>query len=346
MSKKFLSQIFSFALALLLCVSFSLSLISCKNGGTPPFQFQTGADGTQAPSDGSESDASKPSDSEAAPVDSGTQATPGSETTPAVTEPAATAPAVTEPEVPDTTASATASVDEKIDAYLKSIDSSFDAVRESLGDTMSFDIFGRDGSLVYSYRYKIDLPTSNAEVKATLDADIKKNVSSLRAALTAIRAEVPETTSVIVEYLDKNGTLITAIIINDGGETIIGPQAGGTTGAEGSVDDRINAYLQSISSSFDEIRESLGDMMDFDIFGQNGSLVYSYRYKIDLPSSNAEMKVALDQAMVESADSFHASLTAIRGVVPETKSVIVEYLDKNGTRITAVEFDENGEAPL
>ena len=91
-----------------------------------------------------------------------------------------------------------------INAYISRIQDQLDIIAEAFSDLMSMKVLARDGSLLYSYQYMIDVEIDNAALAAQLDA----SASMFTSILAELRTEVPEAKSVIVEYLDINSNMI------------------------------------------------------------------------------------------------------------------------------------------
>lgn len=86
--------------------------------------------------------------------------------------------------------------------------------------------------------------------------------------------------------------------------------------------------------------ESLSnDIIDATIIARNDSLVYFYTYKTTYDKNAlGSMKTALEKSINGQADVFNSALKSIKLVAPDTKSVIVEYYNGDGTLITSIEF--------
>ena len=86
----------------------------------------------------------------------------------------------------------------------------FDVLKDSLKDSgMEMDIIARGNSLVYTYKYSIDVGDAET-VKATLDQGLESQKETFVQVLNSLKLVVPATESVIVEYLDKDGNVITS----------------------------------------------------------------------------------------------------------------------------------------
>lgn len=99
--------------------------------------------------------------------------------------------------------------------YVESNKESFQAYKESMGGTgLGLDIYARDNSLVYSYRYSFDIDDIES-VKETLEQGFEATKDTYQLTFKAVKSEVPTVESVILEYLDKDGTLITSYEIKE-----------------------------------------------------------------------------------------------------------------------------------
>jgi len=99
--------------------------------------------------------------------------------------------------------------------------------------------------------------------------------------------------------------------------------------------DQYIAASQSVVDELQSVIQSLG--MNVSLENRDNSLVYSYQYFIDVGDIN-EMKAALELGMETTGATFEALVPLMRLSVPDAKSIIVEYLDKNGTLIYSKEF--------
>ena len=98
----------------------------------------------------------------------------------------------------------------KIKRYISSEQKQFDAVNAALGDTLKMRALARGNSLVCSYQYKVDLSIDDAEMAETLNSGLDTMASTFISVLRELQQTVPEAESVIVEYLDKAGNVITS----------------------------------------------------------------------------------------------------------------------------------------
>ena len=102
------------------------------------------------------------------------------------------------------------STTDKINSYIATIQDELDELNESMGDTMKIDVTARDNSLVYSYQYKIDLGMDNETVAGLLDAGLEDEKATFMDVLDELQDAAPGAESVIVEYLDSTGKVITS----------------------------------------------------------------------------------------------------------------------------------------
>ncbi len=79
---------------------------------------------------------------------------------------------------------------------------------ETSDDTGELKLFARDDSLVYSYKYKVDLGVDNTLVATALESAMEKNASTYTDLLSRLKDAVKSAESVIVEFLDKDGNVI------------------------------------------------------------------------------------------------------------------------------------------
>lgn len=86
---------------------------------------------------------------------------------------------------------------------LDSISSSFE------GTGINMDILARGNSLVYSCQYTMDIGDTDL-IKSTLDSSLDASSSTYESVLSLLKLQVPSAESVIVEYLDMDGNVITS----------------------------------------------------------------------------------------------------------------------------------------
>lgn len=67
----------------------------------------------------------------------------------------------------------------------------------------------RENSLVYTYKYTTDIDDIET-VKETFDQSLEAGKDSYIQSLNALKLIVPSTESIIIEYLDKDGNIITS----------------------------------------------------------------------------------------------------------------------------------------
>lgn len=109
--------------------------------------------------------------------------------------------------------------DKTVEDYIKENKESFDVFKQSMGGTgLELDISARENSLVYSHRYTFminDIET----VKETLEQGFESVKESYVITLDALKIAVPTAQSIILEYFDIDGNLITSCEIESPSET-------------------------------------------------------------------------------------------------------------------------------
>ena len=103
-------------------------------------------------------------------------------------------------------------LNERIEQLIAASKDELDPIRESVKAAgMEMDVFARAGSVVYSYRYTAEYDKDAlSAMKTALDQELAKNDSSFLLSLSQMRAAVPDLVSLVVEYLAKDGTVITS----------------------------------------------------------------------------------------------------------------------------------------
>ena len=98
-----------------------------------------------------------------------------------------------------------------VEDFIKQNQSTFDALNKALENSgISLEVLARDNSLVYSYKYTIDTVKNDETTKKSLETSMKSQESTFKNALQSVKALVPSTKSVIVEYLDSKGKVISS----------------------------------------------------------------------------------------------------------------------------------------
>ena len=103
-------------------------------------------------------------------------------------------------------------LNEQIEQAIADSAEQLDPIKQSVASMgMDLDIFAREGSLVYSYRYTTEYDKDAlAAMKTALDDGLANNESTFLLSLSQMRAAVPDIVSLVVEYLAKDGTVITS----------------------------------------------------------------------------------------------------------------------------------------
>lgn len=103
----------------------------------------------------------------------------------------------------------TDSVSGEIESYIAAAQKEIDSLASSLKNNgMELKVTARDKSLVYSYQYS---SVSNSDaLKTALDEAMKSTESTFKSILTDLKQRVKSAESVIVEYIDKDGVVITS----------------------------------------------------------------------------------------------------------------------------------------
>lgn len=88
--------------------------------------------------------------------------------------------------------------------------SELDSLRATMGDTADISLEARDNSLVYIFRYKEDTGMDNATMAEALNTALDGMSSTFTSILNTVKTAVPDAESVIVEYQDMSGDVITS----------------------------------------------------------------------------------------------------------------------------------------
>lgn len=182
-----MKKVFAAAAGLAICLSLSACADNVKNG----------KDSSQP---------TQPSTSTTTTADSQTQSSTNTTTT---------ADSQTQSSANTTTTSSsqtqpsTGDKDISVADYIATIQDELDQSIASLKDSgMGLKVEARGNSLVYSYQY--DSISNSDALKASLDQAMETMASTFETVLKSLKKEVASAESVIVEYLDKDGEVITS----------------------------------------------------------------------------------------------------------------------------------------
>ena len=106
--------------------------------------------------------------------------------------------------------------------------------------------------------------------------------------------------------------------------------------AEKTSEEKIKEFVEENREGVEEISNST---FDITLIAREKSIVYSYTYKQTFTDQQvAAIKTELEKSINSQASVFTNLLTSVREIVPDAKSVIVEYYNGNNTLITSIEF--------
>lgn len=101
----------------------------------------------------------------------------------------------------------------------------------------------------------------------------------------------------------------------------------------------VEDFIEQNKSTFDTLNKTLENSgISLEIFARDNSLVYSYKYTMDTVKNNDATKKSLETAMKSQESTFNSAFQSVKAIVPDAKSVIVEYLDSKGELIKSFEF--------
>lgn len=97
-------------------------------------------------------------------------------------------------------------------------------------------------------------------------------------------------------------------------------------------------FVALSKDSIDAMKESFASQgLVIDVVAEGNSLVYRYQYSTAV-GDTAAVKAALEDAIVEQDSVFEGVLTSVKSLVSDAESVIVEYLDADGSEIFSKEY--------
>ncbi len=112
----------------------------------------------------------------------------------------------------DSTSSASSvvdSVNQDIVDLISTQQSTIDSIKDQYAGTLDFAMEARGNSLVYKYSYLSDLGDLSL-LKTSLDSSLESGAETFESSLKTMQLAVPGMESLIIEYYDMNGTLITS----------------------------------------------------------------------------------------------------------------------------------------
>jgi hypothetical protein len=111
---------------------------------------------------------------------------------------------------------------------------------------------------------------------------------------------------------------------------IAGCGKGSDSGAK--VDPKLKKYISMSEDALDSLKASLGDTMDLNVTGEGSTLVYTYKYVMDVDKDQIRPGLESQKGTLET--------TAKNLVIPEMKKFGIKnaqvkyvYLDNNGDEI-------------
>lgn len=102
-----------------------------------------------------------------------------------------------------------------------------------------------------------------------------------------------------------------------------------------STDQKIEAWIDDSGRSYANSYDN--DLLDCEIFARDDSLVFSYQYKTDLIDEKATGEM-LQKSLNNYSSTYKNTYDSLKRDVPGAKSVIIEYLNKNGKVIASKEY--------
>ena len=98
----------------------------------------------------------------------------------------------------------------KIAAFIESAEDQLESMKASFGDTLDMQLEARGSSMVYVFQYLEDTGMDNETMGEALSSALDAMSSTFTTILESLQTEVPEAESIIVEYKDKDGEVITS----------------------------------------------------------------------------------------------------------------------------------------
>ncbi len=188
--------------SVILCLTFaSCSLDSLKGGDSSASESSSAAESSQAESSEESSETESSEESSAAEESAADVVTESTEDADASQAEESVG------EDGETTTIQLDSVQEFIDTNKTTFDS---AKKQIEGTGLSMDIVARGNSLVYSYTYTSSSVKNNDELKDSLDKSLDTQGDTFKSVYESVKLVVPSAESVIVEYKDSTGELITS----------------------------------------------------------------------------------------------------------------------------------------
>lgn len=106
-----------------------------------------------------------------------------------------------------------------------------------------------------------------------------------------------------------------------------------------STEDRVASYVKKTSSTLDELKSSVGDVMDVRYYAEGKSLVLEYRYLSDkVDPDPAKIAQSLDVSGLTYIDMYEE---LARYAKDDSVSVILRYLDHDGNKLLDYVIDKD-----
>lgn len=107
----------------------------------------------------------------------------------------------------------------------------------------------------------------------------------------------------------------------------------------GSSKSKTNTLEKFVENNKEAVENFSNDVLDATLIARDDSLVYAYTYKNTFDESVlGTMKNSLESSINNQSEVFEADLKTARAFAPNTKSLIIEYYNGDGTLITSIEF--------
>lgn len=96
-----------------------------------------------------------------------------------------------------------------VESYIASIQDEIDSMTDMYKNSgFDLSVTAKDNTMVYTFKYNIDIGADADTVKATLESGMAAQESTFTTILSTLKKEIPSAESILVEYLDKDGNTL------------------------------------------------------------------------------------------------------------------------------------------
>lgn len=226
-----------------------------------------------------------------------------------------------------------------------------ESTQKTAGDMLDFSLLAEGDNLVYQFKY-----TDMMEADGSYFSDYLKSYESTYKSSAEYVANIVDVDDphIVIRYLNIDDTLIYEAEFDQNGSVneIINPttsetsdesssSTSNTTTADGkyaTMDDFINSELAN--QIVESTQKAAGDVMDFELTSEDDTkLVYMYTYtdQVDIDPDY------FSESLSDYEDTYISTAKYFKDLVDvENPTIILRYVNADGSIIYSAEFDEDG----